>query len=262
MFEACRQAGYDAVALTDHNTLSGLDEAVVAAERLGLICVPGVEVTTFGGHAVVLGVSRVPEWRDLEIRGIDALADDVHVDGGLLCVSHPAALGSPICSGCSWEWPVQPGSVDLWEVLSAPRPNVEVSLALWRQLLAAGGRAAPVAAGDVHSTSEAAHKKVSTYVYVRERSAAGVIEGLRQRHVFASAGPRLDFWLEDEEGQIGVVGSHLRGGHGRWSARLSEPAVVREIDLPDGGRCLYAERRGADQRLEAISASIWIDSSH
>src|SRR4051794_1279682 len=65
MFEACRSAGYDAVSLTDHNTLSGLDEAKEAAARLGLICVPGVEVTTFHGHAVVLGVSRVPEWRDL-----------------------------------------------------------------------------------------------------------------------------------------------------------------------------------------------------
>jgi hypothetical protein len=261
MFEACRSAGYDAVALTDHNTLSGLDEAVIAAERLGLICVPGVEVTTFRGHAVVLGVSHVPEWRDLETRGMDALADDVHADGGLLCVSHPAAFGSPICSGCAWEWPVRPASVDLWEVLSAPRPNVEVSLALWRKLIAAGGRAAPVAAGDVHSTSAVNHKNLSTYVYVRERSIAGVVEGLRQRHVFASAGPRLDFWLEDAAGKTGLVGSRLRRGHGRWTPRFSEPAVVREIDLADGGRCLYAERRGADQRLEAISASIWIDSS-
>src|ERR1700694_5749335 len=102
MFEACHSAGYDAVALTDHNTLSGLHEAAAAADRLGLVLLPGVEVTTFRGHAVVLGVSRVPEWRDLEERGMDALADDVHADGGLLCVSHPAALGSPICSGGAW----------------------------------------------------------------------------------------------------------------------------------------------------------------
>jgi len=260
MFEACHSAGYDAVALTDHNTLSGLAEAVDAADRLGLVCVPGVEVTTFHGHAVVLGIPRVPEWRDLETRGIDALADDVHAEGGLLCVAHPAALGSPVCSGCAWGWPVQPTSVDLWEVASAPRPNFEVALALWSKLLAAGAPAAPVAAGDVHSTSAAAHHKVSTYVYVRERSAAGVIEGLRQRRVFASAGPRLDFWLEDDSGNLGLVGSRVASSS--WTARLSAPAMVRAVEVPGGGRCLYAEQRDAAQQLEAISAPIWIDSSH
>src|SRR5438067_12058699 len=67
MFEACRAAGYDAVALTDHNTQSGVAEGAAIAAELGLVFVPGVEVTTFRGHAVVLGVTRVPEWRDLEV---------------------------------------------------------------------------------------------------------------------------------------------------------------------------------------------------
>ncbi|MDQ6669501.1 MAG: CehA/McbA family metallohydrolase [Chloroflexota bacterium] len=260
MFEACHSAGYDAVALTDHNTLSGIDEAATVAERLGLILVPGVEVTTFRGHAVVLGVTRVPEWRDLEERGMDALAADVHAQGGLLCVSHPAALGSPICSGCGWTWPVQPMSVDLWEVFSAPRPGSDISAELWQQLLVAGGHAAPVAAGDVHSTSAAARRKTATYVYARERSCAGVVEALGERRVFASPGPRLDFWLEDGSGHVALVGTNVRPGD--WTPRLSGEGLVREVALADSGRCLFAERRSADQRLEALSASIWIDSSH
>ncbi len=44
MFAACRSVGYEAVALTDHNTLSGLAEAETAAAELGLILVPGVEI--------------------------------------------------------------------------------------------------------------------------------------------------------------------------------------------------------------------------
>src|SRR5207245_1240801 len=95
MFEACHSVGYDAVALTDHNTLSGLAEAVEAADRLGLILVPGVEVTTFRGHAVVLGVRHVPEWRDLEVRGMDALAAEVRADGGVPSVAHAAARRRP-----------------------------------------------------------------------------------------------------------------------------------------------------------------------
>ena len=45
-------------------------------------------------------------------------------------------------------------------------------------------------------------------------------------------------------------------------ARVSPPGHVREIELASGGRCLFAELRETDQRLEAISASIWIESSH
>jgi hypothetical protein len=131
---------------------------------------------------------------------------------------------------------------------------------LWHNLIAAGGHAAPVAAGDVHSTTAAAQAKTSTYVYVRERSPAGVIEGLRQHRLFASTGPRLDFWLDNDAGDVGLVGSRLAGG--QWRPRVSVDAVVREIELAETGRCLYAELRAADQRLEAISASIWIDSSH
>jgi hypothetical protein len=262
MFEACRSAGYDAVALTDHNTLSGLPEAIAAAEDLGLVLVPGVEVTTFRGHTVVLGVTRVPEWRDLEERGMDALAADVHSQGGVVCVSHPAAFGSPVCSGCTWAWPVQPASVDLWEVFSAPRPSTEIPAELWRQLLANGGHAAPVAAGDVHSTSAATRPRTATYVYARERTSAGVLDALRQGRVFASSGARLDFWLEDSSGAVALAGSHVPPTSNDRVSRVSEGGLVRVIELADGGRCLYAERRDADQRLEAVSASIWIDSSH
>jgi hypothetical protein len=258
MLSACVTAGYDAVALTDHNTLSGLAEAYDVADGLGLILLPGVEVTTFRGHAVVLGVARVPEWRDLEVRGMDALVDDVHDEGGLVCVAHPAALGSPVCSGCTWEWSIQPGSIDLWEIFSAPRPNADVSLALWQQVLANGGRAAPIAAGDVHSVSAAARPKTATHVYARERSASAVLDALRERRVFASSGRRLDFWLEGDGGVVFVGG---RASEGNWTPRVGTGAVVNEIRVADGSRALYAERRDSHGRLEAISAPIWIDRS-
>jgi hypothetical protein len=257
MFSACLGAGYDVVALTDHNTLSGLVSARDVAERLGLILIPGVEVTTFRGHAVALGVSRVPEWRDLESRGMDALATDVHADGGLLCVAHPAALGSPVCSGCTWDWPVEPGSIDLLEIFSAPRPSTDVPLRLWQELLASGGRASPVAAGDVHSVAAAARLKTATYVYTQARNALAVLDALRQRRLFASRGARLDFWLESDDDVV-LVGGRASGGG--WTPRVETGAVVTELKLP-GGLALYAERRDAQGRLEAISAPIWIDTS-
>jgi hypothetical protein len=225
MFEACRQAGFDAVALTDHNTVSGLREAARIAEDLGLVFVPGVEVTTFRGHAVALGVRRTPEWRG---NSFDAVAAEVHAEGGVLSVAHPAALGSPVCSGCAWDWAVEAGSIDLWEVFSAARPEAEVPLAHWRNWLARGARLAPVAAGDVHSTSAAARPRIPTRVHVRERSTEGVMEALRARRVIASADPAAGVWQE------------------------------REV----AGVCVYAEQRDADGTLVGVSAPTWIDSAH
>jgi 3',5'-nucleoside bisphosphate phosphatase len=62
LVERAAQQGVELFALTDHDEVSGLDEAVATAERLGLPLVPGVEVSvTWGGttlHVVGLGVDR------------------------------------------------------------------------------------------------------------------------------------------------------------------------------------------------------------
>ena len=259
MFGACKSAGYDAVALTDHNTLSGLPEARQVAAELRLILVPGVEVTTFRGHLVVLGVSSVPEWRDLEERGMDALAAEVHADGGVVSVAHAAALGSPVCSGCAWEWPIAPRSVDHWEVFNGSRLSSAVPLELWRQLLSQGGRIGPVAAGDVHSTSAAASPRPATYVYAAEPSACGVLEALRNRRQFASVGARVDLWLEHPDGRVALVGECVSGTG--WAPCASPDAHIVQVACDAGCECVYAELRDKNGQLEAVTAPIWICSS-
>ncbi|MHB8620504.1 MAG: PHP domain-containing protein, partial [Chloroflexota bacterium] len=74
MFRACHRAGYDFAVLTDHNTLSGSPEALAAGTALPAGALVGTELTTFRGHAVCTGVACMPEWRDLEQRGVDAFA--------------------------------------------------------------------------------------------------------------------------------------------------------------------------------------------
>jgi hypothetical protein len=260
MFEACKRAGYDAVALTDHNTVSGLAEAAEAAAQLDLTFVPGVEVTTFSGHAVALGITFVPEWRDLETRGMDALATDVHRAGGVLNVAHPADRGSPLCSGCAWDWPVQPAAIDGWEIFNGSRGHTGVPLALWRGLLRRGGGIAPLAGGDVHSTAAASAPRAATFVYVEQRTAEGVLDALRRRRVSVSRGMRLDFWAEHADGRIALAGARLRGSE--WTPRVSvAEAVVRQIPFGNGDRCLYAELLDADEELVAVSAPIWISTS-
>jgi hypothetical protein len=260
MFEACRRAGYQAVALTDHNTLSGLAEARLVAADLDLVFIPGVEVTTFHGHAVVLGVSRVPEWRNLEARGMDALAREVHDEGGVLSVAHAAHIGSPVCSGCAWEWPIEPNAIDFWEILTAARLQADVPLELWRQQVAVGGRIAAFGAGDVHSEAAAAATRAATHVYVRERTPEALMDGLRSRRVYVSEGAALEFWLEHPDGRVALVGEEVSGDE--WQGRSAPGAEIHRIEIEDGRCCVYAEMRAADGRLQAISAPIWMSTSH
>lgn len=60
--DAARAAGLTAIALTDHDTLGGLQEAELAAEPLGIRVVPGVELSAHEGqreiHLLALHVSR------------------------------------------------------------------------------------------------------------------------------------------------------------------------------------------------------------
>ena len=47
LVHAATQRGFAAVALTDHNTASGMQEFLRAAGRAGIIGVPGIEWTTY-----------------------------------------------------------------------------------------------------------------------------------------------------------------------------------------------------------------------
>ena len=299
MLAACRDAGYDAVAVTDHNTVSGLPEARAVAEKLGLILIPGVELTTFHGHAVLLGIDEVPEWRNLDAaladqparqtpladggagvtrRGMDAVADEVHAAGGLVCIAHPAALGSPVCSGCAWEWPIAPHNIDLWEIFNAGRPHVDLPYALWRRGVSRGSRAAPIAAGDVHSAAAARAPRPATYVYVQRRTPEAVLDALRQRRLYSSSGAPLGFWLDAPDDTPPItseaqnargrsethVAPSLAGEHagplGHTPRTSHADARIEYLDSAPGGRAVYAELRTPDGALEAISAPIWIDS--
>jgi predicted metal-dependent phosphoesterase TrpH len=62
LLERAAAAGVGTLALTDHDTVAGIAEAAVAAERVGVQLIPGVEVSvTWGGRTVhVVGLDLDP----------------------------------------------------------------------------------------------------------------------------------------------------------------------------------------------------------
>ena len=84
ILKACRKAGLDGVAITDHDTVSGALEALRIKPR-GLIVIPGVEVSTSRGHVVALGVTEPVKSGMTVPETVEA----IHDLGGLAVIAHP-----------------------------------------------------------------------------------------------------------------------------------------------------------------------------
>lgn len=96
MVELARERGLDTVALTDHDTVNGLDEAFSAGDELGVEIVPGIEFSTiYQGNGVhVLCYFMDAENPDLAAE-LHRLRDDRYTRGELM-VAKLQELGYPI----------------------------------------------------------------------------------------------------------------------------------------------------------------------
>jgi predicted metal-dependent phosphoesterase TrpH len=76
LIELAARTGVDAIALTDHDTTDGLEEAATAAKRLGIGFVPGVEISVSWGLATlhVVGLQVDPAAPELA-SGLDSIRE-------------------------------------------------------------------------------------------------------------------------------------------------------------------------------------------
>ncbi|KKP59572.1 MAG: PHP domain protein [Candidatus Magasanikbacteria bacterium GW2011_GWC2_34_16] len=99
MVTEAKKTGLDGVAITDHNTIRGLDRALNAAAKEGIIVVPGAEITAHYGinfpHILTLGLDPeiikndpLPHLKDPE-----TVIKWVHDHGGIAVATHPSEHG-------------------------------------------------------------------------------------------------------------------------------------------------------------------------
>jgi hypothetical protein len=110
--------GLDFVMLSEHNTNSQLSlYAAAQAESARVLLLPGVEFTTYAGHANGIGAR---EWVDhrIGVRGatIDAAIQSFHDQGALFSINHPLLRLGDACIGCAWDHMVDPQEIDAVEV--------------------------------------------------------------------------------------------------------------------------------------------------
>jgi hypothetical protein len=214
-----QQNRLDFLAITDHNTNSALREIERTALNtlkngyltlkngyLGLLIIPGIELTTFHGHALALGVESWVDWRT-GYRGwkMEDAARLTRAMGGVFIIAHPNDVGTPICTGCKWEY----ADIDLdlvdgieiwngrWSGSVDKNPK---GLQTWQTLQEGPHRNPATCGADYHQTGEWGEGIPITYVYARSRSAPAVLEGIRRGRVILSSGPWLSLQVSASEG--------------------------------------------------------------
>ncbi|XGI83620.1 CehA/McbA family metallohydrolase [Halorutilales archaeon Cl-col2-1] len=85
ILERASEIGLDAVAITDHDSISESLRAHEIASEYDIISIPGVEISTSDGHLLALGIEDLPEIG----MPIDETVERVRDLGGLAVVPHP-----------------------------------------------------------------------------------------------------------------------------------------------------------------------------
>lgn len=207
--------GLDFVELSDHNTVTQAEFIAAAQANAGeFLLLPGIEWTSYDGHANAIGAAQWVEHK-LGQPGatIDAAADAVHAQGALFSINHPALDLGDSCIGCAWMHTLDGSKIDAVEIGTtgydqAGKVFNAQAIAFWDGLCAQGFHVAAIGGSDDHKAGvdlglfQSPIGDPTTMVYATELSAAGIVAGVRDaRTVVKLQGPgdpMLELWSDHE----------------------------------------------------------------
>ena len=283
LVQYARDYHLDFVTLSDHNTTSGLAQLDSLAGD-DLLTIGGMELTTYYGHALALGVREWVEWRvGVNDATMPDLAQRVMDSGGTFIIAHPMSEGDPFCTGCDWAYAeMMPGNarcVEVWNSEWDSGRQNEESLQLWYHWLNQGYRIVATRGSDIHRPIDYDNVGFNV-VYAEELSESAILDGIRRGHNYISAHPRLDFTAQAQDGSIGMMGDLVSGEATRariaWegcdgserlriivNGEISEELSVSEHGqhewaLASSARWCVVEIRRADGEMVALTNPIFL----
>jgi hypothetical protein len=255
----------DYLALTDHHDDGRPEDSGVESVRdpnfgsHGVIGLPGYE-NSISGHAQMLGIN----WDSFtagrynagnkQAADINRMADALRADGGVFQANHPVEAGEfgrpvtcddagtdPMDWGYGYDVDIE--SMEVWNIghiTQQPIPSMssnEDAIRLWECWLQRRERVAATGGSDSHWISTAAIQgpgNPTTWVFARERSAAGVVQAIREGRTSISLTPPV----------AGATQLHLEAdadGDGTFESLIGDAIPpgsamrVRATGLPGGG---------------------------
>jgi len=207
--QTAAERGLDFIALSDHNTVSqanAVRELQPYFDRLLLL--PGRELTTFTGHANLLGnwvpldfrvgSADVPDWNTL-LRNAEKVR-------GFVSINHPIRLSGEICMGCGWtaKPEVDMRLIQAIEVVNGNDADTAISgVPFWQAQLDRGFRLTAIGGSDDHNAKQwsESHGGVgigtpTTVVHATNLSQHAMLDALRAGHVYVDVFGSKDRHLE------------------------------------------------------------------
>lgn len=281
--------GLDFVELSEHNTnahVGLLNE--VQARFPGFLFMPGVEFTTYRGHANGIGATKYVDHR-LGVDGvtIDTAFAALKEQGAVVSLNHPLLDLGDACIGCRWEHRI-PRDLQAVEIATGGWDKTGTfftkdTIAWWERLVSQGLRPAPIGGSDDHeggAGSGAFYSPIgnpTTMVFARGLGTAAILEGVRQGHTVVKlqgpGDPMVDLRIGDgmvgdevlvSEGEIvatvtGGDGAELvilRDGEAQTRVAVSGPEFVHREPLTTTGRYRAEVHVGGEPRT--ITNNLWV----
>lgn len=265
---AAAAAGLDFLGITDHN--AALPHDLPPADSGLPLLVPGVEVTTYGGHWNAWGGKRWYDFREPDGEKVGEIMRQAVADGALVSVNHPRPLGPP------WTYDEASGygAIEVWNgpwlALNA------LALAVWDDHLRRGERIVALGGSDTHRLRhhrgrlyEPRLGEPTTWIEIGDRPLAvdTLLTALKAGRCFVTASPEgPQVYLArptDDRARVRVVGAD-----GAVLLLLSEAGCVAaelitgddqaiEIAVPIGSRYIRAQLMDALGSALAITNPIW-----
>jgi predicted metal-dependent phosphoesterase TrpH len=211
LVEKAYAKGIRTMSVTDHDTMAGVRRAAIAAEALGMTCIPGIEITSVHGgkdvHVLAYFLAELTE----ELRQLLAQQRENRTERAQLIAARLAAAGAPIDVEALMETGAALGGKSL------ARPQIAQAL---------------IAAGHVSTVAEAfdrfLHEDGPAYVPHRGASPAEVVSLIAQAGGVASlAHPG---YTKKDEIIPELVAAGLQAIEAYHSAH-DEPTTQRYINL-------------------------------
>lgn len=225
----------DAIAITDHNTITAYEDS--RRDNYDLLCIPGIEWTTFYGHIVILGLKSFADWREVNPISLDAHIHDIRQQGGVFGIAHPCRLGDPVSTGSDFVFKdYKKNTFDYMEVWTRQRSMEEAenraNMAFWEEHLNKGFRLPGIHATDWHHGCQEKGAYLSTYIYAEKREQEHILRALKQGKVQCGYGACLGMSTFEKKSSIRLFGgeSILRAGR-KFSLCLREESYDKDCEL-------------------------------
>lgn len=249
--QAAKERGLDFIAITDHNTTSQANAIRELQPYFdSILLMPGREITTFSGHANLIGPVAPLDFRVSGDRDWNALLRDAARLQGIVSINHPVRPSGEVCMGCGWtaQPKADPSLLQAVEVVNGMDADTPYSgIPFWESLLNAGYRLTAIGGSDNHDASRMSPDvgggpvgMPTTVVHAQVLSIPEILAGLRAGHVFVDVQGSRDRSLVfsarsgDAEAQMGDVLSSPSGSTVEFEIRAGNLSGAQVEVIQDG----------------------------